>query len=130
MEFRQKHAIYLQIADYICEQILRKIFSTNAKIPSIRDLAIMVEVNPNTVVRTYNYLEDQGIIRKERGIGYFVAKDGYVNALTLKRELFLREHLPEVFKNLALLNMKFSDLQDFYKKHYTDLKLEETYEKQ
>jgi GntR family transcriptional regulator len=129
MEFHQRHAIYLQIADYLCEQILRKILLANAKIPSIRELAIMVEVNPNTVVRAYNYLEEQGIIYKERGLGYFVAKDGYIKALTLKKELFLREHLPEVFKNLTLLNMRFSDLQDFYKKHCADLKREESYEK-
>ena len=117
MEFRQKYAIYLQIADYLCEQILRKTLLAGAKIPSVRDLAVAVEVNPNTVVRTYNYLEEQNIIYKERGLGYFVAKDGYANALALKKEFFLREHLPEVFKNLALLNMKFSDLQEFYKKY-------------
>ncbi|MBU0744020.1 MAG: GntR family transcriptional regulator [Gammaproteobacteria bacterium] len=129
MEFRQAHAIYLQIADYLCEQILRKIFLAGAKIPSIRDLAIMVEVNPNTVVRTYNYLEEQGIIYKERGLGYFVAQDGHAKASALKKELFLREHLPEVFKNLTLLSMKFSDLQDFYKEYRDGLVLEESYEK-
>lgn len=115
MEFHQKHAIYLQIADYLCEQILRKTLVASAKIPSIRDLAITLEVNPNTVVRTYNYLEEQGIIYKERGLGYFVAADGYAKALALKKAFFLREYLPEVFKNLNLLNMQFADLQEFYK---------------
>lgn len=130
MEFRQKHAIYLQIADHLCEQVLRKTLLANTKIPAIRELALMVEVNPNTVVRTYNYLEEQGIIYKERGLGYFVAKDGYTKALAVKKELFLREHLPEVFKNLTLLNMKFSDLQEFYKKHCANIKPKELHEKQ
>ncbi|CAL7960451.1 GntR family transcriptional regulator [Gammaproteobacteria bacterium] len=130
MEFRQKHTIYLQIADHLCEQVLRKTLLAGAKIPSIRDLAVLVEVNPNTVVRAYSYLEEQNIIYKERGLGYFVAKDGYANALALKKELFLREYLPEVFKNLALLNMEFSDLQEFYKKYCINLKQDESHEKQ
>ncbi len=116
MEFRPKHAIYLQIADYLSEQILRKLLLAEAKIPSVRDLAVTLEVNPNTIVRAYNYLEEQGIIYKERGLGYFVAKNGYAKATALKKALFLREHLPEIFKNLTLLNISFSELHDFYKK--------------
>lgn len=116
MEFRPKHAIYLQIADYLNEQILRKLLLAEVKIPSVRDLAITLEVNPNTIVRAYNYLEEQGIIYKERGLGYFVAKNGYTKASALKKELFLREYLPEVFKHLTLLDINFSDLHELYKK--------------
>lgn len=121
MEFRSKQAIYLQIADYMCEQIIRKIWHANDKIPSIRDLAVMVEVNPNTVVRTYTYLEEQGIIFKERGLGYYVAPDGYDKASALKKKLFMQDYLPELFKNLTLLNIDWSELQSLYNSYRGDL---------
>jgi DNA-binding transcriptional regulator YhcF (GntR family) len=117
MEFRNQHSIYLQIADYICEEILCHVWKAYDKIPSVRELAVQVEVNPNTVVRTYGYLEGQGVIYKERGLGYFVAKNGYGQALKLKKELFLREHLPIVFKSMDLMDMSLNDLQNLYKNY-------------
>ena len=73
MEFTQPQAIYLQIGDYICENILRRSWHGGDRIPSIRELAMDVQVNPNTVTRTYAYLQDQGIIFNRRGIGYLSA---------------------------------------------------------
>lgn len=117
MEFRQQQSIYLQIADHICEKILRKELKAHEKVPSVRELAVSVEVNPNTVARTYIYLEEKGIIYKERGIGYFVAVDGFNNALSLKKDIFLNEIVPIVFKNLKLLDIEISHLEALYKKH-------------
>ena len=128
MEFQRQQSIYLQIADYICEEILRHIWKAHDKIPSVRDLAILVEVNPNTVVRTYNYLEEKGIIYKERGLGYFVALDGYDKAINFKKELFLNEYLPVIFKNLDLLNLTFNDLQNLYQQ-YRNKSMGDKYEK-
>ena len=68
MEFKAQRAIYLQIADHVCEKILKKILQENDRIPSVREFAVSIEVNPNTIVRTYAYLEEQGIIYKQRGI--------------------------------------------------------------
>jgi GntR family transcriptional regulator len=114
MDFLPHQAIYLQIADYICERIMRKEWLAQNKIPSIRDLAVALEVNPNTVVRAYNYLEEQNIIYKERGIGYFTAVNGYENAIALKKTIFIKEFLPIIFKNLELLQLSFSDFKKMY----------------
>ncbi|MEM9675942.1 MAG: GntR family transcriptional regulator, partial [Bacteroidota bacterium] len=62
MKFNDQQAIYLQIADYICEQILLEKWSVEERIPSVRDLAAMMEVNPNTVVRSYDFLQQRDII--------------------------------------------------------------------
>ena len=62
MEFREKQAIYLQIAEYVCEQILLKRWSLGDKILSIRDLAVALEVNPNTVQRTYDFLQQREML--------------------------------------------------------------------
>lgn len=112
MEFREQRAIYLQISDYICEKILRKEWLAEEKIPSVRELAVALEVNPNTIVRTYGYLENKEIIVKQRGIGYFVAENGYEKALQLKKEIFLHQDVPLFFKTMKLLNLKLEDLHE------------------
>ena len=69
MDFRENPAIYIQIAEYVCEQILLKKWNLGDKIISIRDLAINMEVNPNTVQRAYDFLQQREIITNKRGIG-------------------------------------------------------------
>ncbi len=69
MEFREKQAIYIQIAEYVCEQILLKKWNTGDKIISIRELAISMEVNPNTIQRSYDFLQQLEIISNKRVSG-------------------------------------------------------------
>ena len=114
MEFTQPQAIYLQIGDYICENILRRLWQGGDRIPSIRELAMDVQVNPNTVTRTYAYLQDRGIIYNRRGIGYFVAERAYQQARELKRRSFVDRDLPQLFKAMDLLGLELGDLERHY----------------
>lgn len=114
MDFQNKKSIYLQIADFVCEQIILKKWKEKEKIPSIRDLAINLSVNPNTVTRTYAFLEENQIIEMQRGIGYFVTKNAYKNVIELKRSEFLTMDLPHIFKSMDLLQIKMTDLQKLY----------------
>ena len=125
MQFNSGKAIYLQIADYICEQVLRKNWQLEDKIPSVREMAVAIEVNPNTVARAYSYLEAKDVIYTRRGIGFFVKSNGYDSALKIKREVFLSEHLPNVFKNLELLDMDFKDLKNLYDNYKVEMKNED-----
>lgn len=104
----------MQIADYFCENILTKEWKENEKIPSVREIAVLVEVNPNTAMRAYTFMQDQGIIYNKRGIGYFVAEDGHAKALELRRNEFLHKEVPVFFKTMNLLNFTFTDLQALY----------------
>lgn len=117
MEFKDKQAIYLQIADYFCEKILQKKWKANDRIPSVREMAVSTEVNPNTVVRTYTYLQDKGIIYNKRGIGYFVSDDAFKITKELVKESFIESSLPEVFKTLELLQLEINDLVKYYEKY-------------
>jgi len=117
MDFNDNQAIYLQIADFFCENILQKKWLPEEKIPSIRDIAVQVEVNPNTAMRTFNYLQDMGIIYNKRGIGYFVAEDGFEKTLDLKREEFIKQQLPLVFRKMELVKMKFEELEKLFIAH-------------
>lgn len=119
MDFANKQPIYMQIAEYFCENILKKEWKENEKIPSVREIAVEVEVNPNTAIRAYTFLQDQGIIYNKRGIGYFVAVDGYEKALQMRKEEFIHKDLPSLFKTMEILSMKLEDLVHLYKKHYS-----------
>ena len=114
MEFRDNQPIYMQIADLFCENILTSTWKENEKIPSVREIAMMVEVNPNTAIRAYTFLQEQGIIFNKRGIGYFVAEDGFSKAMELRKGEFFRKDVPVFFKTMNLLKLTFSDLQPHY----------------
>lgn len=117
MEFGDSNAIYLQIADQLCENILLRQWIPGDRIPSVRELAVSIEVNPNTVMRTYNYLQDKGIIYNKRGIGYFVADDGYHRTRDLRKEDFINTELPKMFKAMNLLNLTMEDVNKYYQKY-------------
>ena len=114
MDFKRQKAIYIQIADYLLENILAGVLVKGDKVQSVREMAATVQVNPNTVVRSFNYLQDRGIITQRRGIGYFVADDALEKTQALKREIFVQQELPELFKMMNLLGMSFDDIQKIY----------------
>ena len=117
MQFRESQAIYLQIADYVCEKILLKEWVPAERIPSVRELAVQLEVNPNTVMRTYEFLQAQEIIFNQRGIGFFAAKDAIGQATRYRKEVFIERDLPQVFRSLLLLGMETEELKPRYEKY-------------
>lgn len=121
MEFKDKQAIYLQIADYICEQILLGKWPPGERIPSVRDLAAMIEVNPNTVMRTYDFLQGKEIIFNKRGIGYSADEKASEKILDYKKERFLATELPELFKNMYLLGIDMDELRTRYGKFVEEM---------
>jgi DNA-binding transcriptional regulator YhcF (GntR family) len=117
MEFRDKQAIYLQIAEYVSEQVLLGRWNAGDRIPSVRELAAELEVNPNTIMRTYEFLSQQGVIANKRGIGYFPADDATDKIRAFRREQFLQNDLPVFFKNLALLGIDLREIEQRYKQY-------------
>ena len=112
MKFTKPKAIYMQIADYLIESILAAELKGGDRIPSVREMAAQVEVNPNTVARTFSYLQEKEIIFNKRGVGYFVAEDALEKTKVLKKEAFIKQFLPEVFKMMELLGISFEDLKN------------------
>ncbi len=121
MDFGNDKAIYLQITDYFCENILLQKWKAGDRIPSVREIAVNIEVNPNTVMRTFTYLQDKGIIFNKRGIGYFVADDGFEKTRALRKEDFVNNELPRFFKAMSLLNFTMEDVNASYSQ-YVDKK--------
>jgi GntR family transcriptional regulator len=120
MEFRDNEAIYLQIAAFVSENILLGKWPAEQKIPSVRDLAIELEVNPNTVMRSYEFLQNQEVIYNKRGLGLFVAPDGYDKIKAYRKERFIQQELPDIFRNIYLLDIELEDMQRWYEQFKKD----------
>ena len=114
MEFRDNEAIYLQIAGYVSENILLGKWPADQKIPSVRELAVELQVNPNTVVRTYEFLQHREVISNKRGIGFFATENALEKIKAYRKERFLKQELPEFFRNIYLLSISLDDIAALY----------------
>lgn len=114
MTFKENKPIYLQIADRIMDEILQHVYEEEGRILSVREYAGVVEVNANTVVCTYDYLQNQGIIYNKRGLGYFVSPRAAQKIVALRKETFLQQVLPDVFKEMYLLHIPMETLAEMF----------------
>ncbi|WP_024768702.1 GntR family transcriptional regulator [Aquimarina macrocephali] len=121
MDFDDSKPIYLQIVDFFYENILVKRWQEDERIPSVREIAVMVEVNPNTAIRAFTYLQEQEVIYNKRGIGYFVSENGYNKVLDIKRKEFMEELLPDIFKKMGLLDIKFEEVKDSFNQYLNNI---------
>ena len=117
MEFRDAQPIYLQIADYVCERILQKVWTSEDRVPSVRELAVLLQVNPNTVMRTYEFLQQKNIIYNKRGLGLFVSADGLRSAKDYRRSEFMEKEVPSFFRSMTLLQIEPEELELLFKKY-------------
>ena len=122
MKFKESKPIYLQIADRICDEILQGKYKEEERIPSVREYAATVEVNANTVVRSFDYLQGQDIIYNKRGLGYFVHTGARECILELRKEVFLRDELPEFFRQIKTLDIPLKEVEKMYSDYLKELK--------
>ena len=114
MEFINSKGIFLQIADSISEKVLEGKYPPGEKIPSVRDFASEMGVNPNTVMRSLNELESRGIIDNKRGVGFFVNPEAIKIIQQWKRREFFDVDLPLVVKQTRILNITFEELRSHF----------------
>ena len=113
MQFSEPRSIFLQIADQIRDRVLEGEWDAGDRIPSIRELAFELGVNPNTVTRSYQALLDWGIVVNQRGRGYFVSDRAAERALTAMREDFVRDEVPRIVRAMQMLGIGIDELAGF-----------------
>lgn len=116
MEFKETQAIYLQIVDWMCDNIIRGKWDADGRIPSVRELGILLEVNPNTVMRAYECLQNQQVIYNKRGVGFFVCEDAVARVIGKKREEFVGQVLPDLFRQMKLLGFSPEEIAAEFEK--------------
>ena len=114
MNFKDNKAIYLQIADRIGDQILSGTLTPDGKVPSVRELAAEIEVNANTVARTYDHLQQSGVIYTKRGLGYFVSPEAKEKIVALRREQLMQGEMDYFLSQLKAVGITPAELQQIY----------------
>ena len=114
MIFSNDKAIYLQMADRLCDEILSGKYGDDDRIPSVRDYSVLLEVNTNTAVKAYEQLAREDIIYNKRGLGYFVTKGAKAQILKTRKKAFMDERLPELFRQMKLLGITLDDIRKAY----------------
>lgn len=117
MEFSENKPIYQQIAEGIMDAIMRGDLPAGSRMPSVRDYAVNAGVNPNTVMRTFTWLQQQELIFNKRGIGYFVADSAPQTILDMRRNYFFSNEATYFMERLASFGVTPDQLRDDYKRY-------------
>lgn len=110
MTFNNDKAIYIQMADRLCDDILAGTYSDDDRVPSVREYAVSLEVNTNTAVKAYDQLARDGIIYNRRGLGYFVTPGARDSIMQARRKAFIDTTLPSLFRDMRLLGIGIDDI--------------------
>lgn len=119
-------SIFLQIADQIRDAILVGRYKPGEKIPSVREMAANLEVNPNTVVKAYEQLIAGGLIASQLGVGFFVCEGALERVLALRRNIFFKDIVPSIVKEMHLLHISEEDGTEAIQRSYRSWKEETT----
>lgn len=114
MQFGRERPIFLQIASHMEERVLSGELPPEERVPAVRDVAVALEVNPNTVVRAFSALEQAGVIFKKRGLGYFVAPDARARIIEARRAAFVARDLPGFVRAMILLGIGPEEVSTHY----------------
>lgn len=112
MEFKTERPIYRQIADYCFARILAGEWPPGSRIPSVRELAVMMTVNTHTVLKAFEFLQSHGIIAPRRGMGYFLTDDAPQRIAATRREDFFSSTVPALAEEMRLLGITPEQLLD------------------
>ena len=114
MTFNNEKAIYVQMADRLCDEILAGTYKDDDRIPSVREYAVMLEVNTNTAVKAYDELARANIIYNKRGLGYFVTPGAKEQILQARKKEFMDDKLPELFRQMRLLGINKEEVCNLF----------------
>ncbi len=111
MIFNNQQPIYIQIIGQMYLRILSNEWLPDNRIPSVRDTAIRFEVNPNTVMRSYERLQQNNIIYNKRGMGYYLSPNALEQVKSEQKEEFYKNELPKIFEKITSLGITPDDIK-------------------
>ena len=112
INYRDPRPIYEQLRDGFRQLILTGVLEPNEKLPSVRELAASLAINPNTIQRAYRELEQEGYIVSVPGKGSFVAQGGGARAARLAE---LREKLSALAAEFEAVGVSRAEMADMLK---------------
>lgn len=109
-EFHASQPIFVQIRQRLTEMILRGAVEEGEALPSVRQTATELSVNPLTVTKAFEALVDIGVVEKRRGLGMFVKTGARAELLSHEREKFLKEDWPRIAAQIRALDLDLQSL--------------------
>ena len=114
MDFNQHKPIYLQIVEQIEDKILSGTLKADERIDSVREMATALGVNPNTVMRSYEFLERGEVIYNKRGVGFFISIEAREKIKFSRKKNFLENEIPTLFAKMDLLEVDIEEVVNLY----------------
>ncbi|KKB76344.1 GntR family transcriptional regulator [Devosia limi DSM 17137] len=109
-DFHTSQPIFVQIRQRLIEMILRGSVGEGDALPSVRQIAADLSVNPLTVTKAFEALVDIGVVEKRRGLGMFVKAGARAELLAHERDKFLTEEWPRIRAQIAALQLDLTTL--------------------
>jgi GntR family transcriptional regulator len=109
-QWRDDQPIFLQIRQRMIEMILNGAINEGDPLPSVRQVATDLSVNPLTVTKSYQSLVDMGTVEKRRGLGMYVTDGARAALLAHERDKFLKEDWPAIAARISALGLSVGDL--------------------
>lgn len=104
-EWNDSQPIYRQIRDRVIAMILDGLLQEGDPLPSVRQVAAESRVNPLTVLKAYQQLDDEALVEKRRGLGMFVRPGARNILLQDERQRFLAEQWPAIRATIQRLGL-------------------------
>lgn len=103
MKFKDNVPIYLQIKNLINQQIIAGKYALGAKLPSVRDLSVQLEVNINTIQKAINELVQEGVVVTKRGLGNFVTEN--LQIVDELKEQLINQTIGDMYESLTAMGL-------------------------
>jgi GntR family transcriptional regulator len=111
-EWNDSQPIYRQLRDRVVAMMLDGVLKEGDPLPSVRNVAAEYRVNPLTVLKSYQYLVDEQLVEKRRGLGMFIRVGAHRLLLDGERQRFLAEQWPIIYATIQRLGLKPEELLD------------------
>jgi DNA-binding transcriptional regulator YhcF (GntR family) len=114
VKFSNDKPIFMQLADLIKSEIISGKYKTNEKLPSVREFAFEFQVNPNTVQKALQILEDEGLITTDRTNGKFVANSSKL--LESQKNKTIKQEIDLFFEKMKGFGLSISEIKEIINK--------------
>lgn len=109
-DWNDNQPIYRQLRDRVVDMILEGVLSEGDALPSVRNVATEYQINPLTVLKAYQALQDEELVDKRRGRGMFVREGAVARLRSSERQQFLEQEWPQIVERIERLGLDTGEL--------------------
>jgi len=115
IDFNGEKPIYIQLAEWLEDGILKEAFPEESQIPSTTELSVTLKINPATALKGINMLVEEGIVYKKRGIGMFVSEGAKKKILMKRKHLFYVSYILPLLSEAEKLGIGLDEVIEMIK---------------